>query len=103
MMEQTFFDLLRKQKLKLGPTFNKLIQVAVSRQTALTVSPERLYEYEKNASMEEENSSAEFVLNDELLLLKVDVVKEYKRIVNPVFDGKSSALIPFFDESSNPI
>ena len=91
-----FIDLLRKQRLKLGLAFNELIEVAVSRQTTLTLSTERLYEYEKNASpMAEENSSAEFVLNGDLLLLKVDVVKEYKRIVNPVFDGKSAVLYRF--------
>jgi peptidoglycan/xylan/chitin deacetylase (PgdA/CDA1 family) len=91
-----FLDLLRKHKLKLGSSFNELIHVAISQRTCLTVSPERLYDYEKNAvPIGKENSSADFVLNDEVLLLKVDVVKEYKRIVNPVFDGKSSVLYRF--------
>jgi len=91
-----FLDLLRKHKLKLGFSFNEPIHVAISQRTSLTVSPERLYNYEKNAVLiGKENSSADFVLNDELLLLRVDVVKEYKRIVNPVFDGKSSALYRF--------
>jgi peptidoglycan/xylan/chitin deacetylase (PgdA/CDA1 family) len=91
-----FLDLLRKHKLKLGPSFNEPIHVVISQRTGLTVSPERVYNYAKNAVLiGEENSSAHFVLNDELLLLKVDVVKEYKRIVNPVFDGKPSALYRF--------
>ncbi len=91
-----FLDLLRKHKLKLGPSFNELIHVVISQRTCLTVSPERLYDYEKNAALiGKENSSADFVLNDELMLLRVDVVKEYKRIVNPVLDGKSSALYRF--------
>lgn len=91
-----FLDLLRKHKLKLGPSFNELIHVVISQRTCLTVSPERLYDYEKNAALiGKENTSADFVLNDELMLLRVDVVKEYKRIVNPVLDGKSSALYRF--------
>lgn len=91
-----FLDLLRKHKLKLGPSFNEPIHVVISERTGLTVSPERLYDYEKDAvRIGKENSSADIVLNDELLLLRVDVVKEYKRIVNPVFYGKSSALYRF--------
>jgi peptidoglycan/xylan/chitin deacetylase (PgdA/CDA1 family) len=91
-----FLDLLRKHKLKLGPSFNEPIHVAISQRTSLTVSPERLYNYEKNAVLiGKENSSADFVLNYEITLLKVDVVKEYKRIVNPVFDGKSAILYRF--------
>ena len=91
-----FLDLLRKHKLKLGPSFNEPIHVVISQRTGLTISPERLYDYKKNEMLiGKENSSADLILNDELLLLKLDVVKEYKRIVNPVFDGKSSALYRF--------
>jgi len=88
-----FYDLLRKQKLRLERSFHEPIQVAVSQQTALTIWPENLYNYEgPAASTAKENSSTELTLNHELSLLKVDVVKEYRRIVNPILDGKSSTL-----------
>lgn len=88
-----FFDLLRKQKLGFERSFHKPIHVAVSQQTALTLWPETLYNYEELAtSIGKENSRAELALNDELSLLRVDVVKEYKSIVDPIFDAKSSAL-----------
>jgi peptidoglycan/xylan/chitin deacetylase (PgdA/CDA1 family) len=88
-----FYDLLRNQKLRLERSFHKPIQVPVSQQTALTILPERVYSYEKPAALiGKENSSAELVLNDELSVLRVDVVKEYKRIVDPILDAKSSVL-----------
>jgi peptidoglycan/xylan/chitin deacetylase (PgdA/CDA1 family) len=88
-----FYDLLRKRKLTLERSFHKSVQVAVSRQTALTILPEMLYDYARpSASIKEEDSSAEFILSEESSLLKLDVVKEYKRIVDPVLDAKSSAL-----------
>lgn len=88
-----FLDLLKKQKLRLEKSFHKPIQVAVSHQTALTIWPEKLYDYERTAELGgKENSSAELALNDSVSLLKVDVVKEYRRIVDPILDGKSSAL-----------
>jgi peptidoglycan/xylan/chitin deacetylase (PgdA/CDA1 family) len=88
-----FYDLLRQQKLRLEPSFHEPVQVAVSQQTALTIRPERLYDYEKLATQTvEEDSSTELALKDELSLLKVDVVNEYKKIVNPTLDAKSSTL-----------
>jgi peptidoglycan/xylan/chitin deacetylase (PgdA/CDA1 family) len=88
-----FLDLLKKQKLRLENSFHKPIQVAVSQQTALTIWPEKLYDYERTAELGgKENSPAELDLNDSTSLLKVDVVKEYRRIVDPILDGKSSTL-----------
>lgn len=91
-----FLDLLKKNRLKLGPSFNEPLHIVISQRTVLTFSPERLYDYEKNEVLSgKENSSTDCILNDDLLLLKLDVVKEYKRIVNQVFDGKSSTLYRF--------
>jgi peptidoglycan/xylan/chitin deacetylase (PgdA/CDA1 family) len=88
-----FLDLLKKQKLRLENSFHKPIQVAVSQKTALTIWPEKLYDYERTAELGgKENSSAELDLNDSISLLKVDVVKEYRRIMDPILDGKSSTL-----------
>ena len=91
--ELAFYNLLRKRKLTLERSFHKPVQVAVSRQTALNVLPEIFYYYARpSASIKEEDSSAEFILSEESSLLKLDVVKEYKRIVDQVLDAKSSAL-----------
>lgn len=91
-----FYDLLRKRKLTIKPRFHKPVQVAVSRQTALTILPEKLYDYSgRSASIQEDDSPVEFILSDELSLLKLDVVKEYRKIVDPVLDAKPSALYRF--------
>lgn len=85
-------DLLRKRKLTLERSFHKPVQVAVSGQTALTILPEMLYDYARPLASIKEDSSAEFILSEESSLLKLDVVKEHRRIVDPVLDVKSSAL-----------
>ena len=91
--KQAFHDLLRKRKLNLGRSFHKSVQVAVSRQTALTVLPEMLYDYAgRSGSIQKGDSPVEFILSDELSLLKLDVVKEYRKIVDTVLEAKSSAL-----------
>jgi peptidoglycan/xylan/chitin deacetylase (PgdA/CDA1 family) len=91
-----FCDLFRKRKLTLKPKFHKPVQVAVSRQTALTILPEKLYDYTgRSASIQKDDSPVEFILSDELSLLKLDVVKEYKKIIDPALDAKSSALYRF--------
>jgi len=88
-----FYDLLRKRKLTLERCFHGPVQVAVSRQTALNILPEIFYDYARpSASIKEEDSSVEFILSEESSLLKLDVVKEYKRIVDQVLEAKSSAL-----------
>lgn len=88
-----FYDLLRKQKLTLERIFHKPVQVAVSKQTALNIVPEMVYDYSRpSVSIQKDDSSAELPLSDELSFLKLDVVKEYKRIVDHVLDAKSSAL-----------
>jgi hypothetical protein len=88
-----FLDLLRELKLRLEGSFHEPIQVAVSPQTTLTIWPERFYSYGKPAaSTLKEDSSAELTLNDELSLLKVDVLNEYKKIMKPILDAKSSTL-----------
>jgi peptidoglycan/xylan/chitin deacetylase (PgdA/CDA1 family) len=95
--ELAFYDLLRKRKLTLERSFHKSVQVAVSRQTALTILPEMFYDYARPlASIKEEGSSAEFILSEESSLLKLDVVKEYNRIVDQVLDAKSSVLYRLF-------
>lgn len=88
-----FHDMLRKRKLTLERRFlSARVQVPVSKQTALTVLPEIHYDYVRPSASIKEDSSAEFILSEESSLLKLDVVKEYRRIVDPVLNPKSSAL-----------
>lgn len=94
--KQAFYDLLRKRRLTPERRFHKSVQVAVSGQTALTILPEMLYDYAgRSASIQKDDSPAEFILSDELSLLKLDVVKEYRKIVDSVLGAKSSALYRF--------
>ena len=88
-----FNNWVKKQSLSLKSSSHKQIKVDISNQTSLTISPEQLFDYEgaSNSSLRE-GSSAEFFLNSDQELLKIDLIKEFANIVDPALNGKTSIL-----------
>ena len=82
---------VRKQNLRLTKSHRKLIQTDVSERTRLAMRLQDFYDYTPlQAVRSEELPITEFLLNDQLLLLKVDIVKEFEGIVGPALYGKPS-------------
>jgi peptidoglycan/xylan/chitin deacetylase (PgdA/CDA1 family) len=82
---------VRKQNLKLTKSHRKLIQAGISEQVCLAIQPQEFYDYTPlQTAGNEELPKTEFLLNDQLLLLKVDIVKEFESIVNQALYGKPS-------------
>ena len=88
-----FNNWVKKQKLRIKSSSHKQINVDISNQTSLIISPEQLFDYEGALhSSTHEGSSAEFFLNSDQALLKIDLIKEFANIVDPALTGKTSIL-----------
>jgi peptidoglycan/xylan/chitin deacetylase (PgdA/CDA1 family) len=87
-----FNNWVGKQNLRLKSSSKKQIKVDISNQTSLKISPERLFDYEGSLYSFPEGSSAEFFLNNDQELLKIDLIKEFSNIVDPALTGKTSIL-----------
>ena len=82
---------VRQQNLQLTKNHRKLIQTDISERACLAIQPQEFYDYTPlQTAGNEELSKTEFLLNDQLLLLKVDIVKEFESIVSPALYGKPS-------------
>jgi peptidoglycan/xylan/chitin deacetylase (PgdA/CDA1 family) len=91
--EPEFNNWVKKQNLRLKSNSQKHINVKISNQTSLTLSVEHLFDYqEASCSSTIEGSSAEFFMNSDQTLLKIDVIKEFGNIVDPALSGKTSIL-----------
>jgi peptidoglycan/xylan/chitin deacetylase (PgdA/CDA1 family) len=86
-----FKNWVKKQNLQLTKSHRKLIQTDISERTCLAFQPQEFYEYTPLQTVgNEELPKTEFLLNDQLLLLKVDIVKEFESIVSPALYRKPS-------------
>jgi peptidoglycan/xylan/chitin deacetylase (PgdA/CDA1 family) len=86
-----FKNWVRKQNLQLTKSHRKLIQTDISERTSLAIRPQEFYSYTPVQTLgNEEFSKIEFLLNDQSLLLKVDIVKEFLSIVGPALYGRPS-------------
>lgn len=88
-----FHNWAKKQNLRFTIHHQKPIQIAVSERTCLKIWPQELFDYEPLRTFEnQELSPTGFLLNDQLLLLRLDIVKEFVAIISPALFGKPSKI-----------
>jgi peptidoglycan/xylan/chitin deacetylase (PgdA/CDA1 family) len=88
-----FRNWIKKNSLQLTSSRLKMIQIDVSERTSLVSWPQESYEFKPfQFSGNEELFQTGFLLSDELLLLKIDIVKEFTRIVDSTLFRKPSRL-----------
>jgi peptidoglycan/xylan/chitin deacetylase (PgdA/CDA1 family) len=88
---QDFKNWVRKQNLQMTKSSRRLIHTDISERARLAVQIQEFYDYTPLQTVRnEEFPKTEFLLNDQLLLLNIDIVKEFERIVNPALYGKPS-------------
>jgi len=84
-----FFGWLKKEELEFEREFGKRICVSATKETILSLVPLTYYRY--NGSFERVSGQPSFIkLGNGRLLLTIDIVKEYWRIVNGILHPKIS-------------
>jgi peptidoglycan/xylan/chitin deacetylase (PgdA/CDA1 family) len=92
--ESSYFkNQIRKYNLRLIHNHEKLIRINVSKQTCLSIRSQKTYDYESTqASGNQEFSQTEFPLNSQMLMMKLDIVREFESIINLALFGKPSKI-----------
>jgi peptidoglycan/xylan/chitin deacetylase (PgdA/CDA1 family) len=80
------------QKRNLSPKLvsQQQIKVAITNKTFLSITHEIIYDNEAQFLAVSEGSSTEFFLNNDQMLLKVDLIKEFTNIINQALAGHIS-------------
>jgi peptidoglycan/xylan/chitin deacetylase (PgdA/CDA1 family) len=86
-----FMTWIKNLKLKVVRKLGEPVSTAVSPQTVLTITPQTLYCYDglvKSVSKDTPPTTAE--LNEDLIFLTLDIVREYNKILDDTLNAKPS-------------
>ena len=92
-----FLKLVKDIKSRVAKTHGERVFVAATSQTVLTFTPQMLYYYDglvKSASRDNPLTAVE--LNEDLIFLTLDIIKEYNKILDETLNAKSSTLYNLF-------
>jgi peptidoglycan/xylan/chitin deacetylase (PgdA/CDA1 family) len=70
--------------------------IDASSQTVLTIKPKMLYCYDAAVKPASKDTPTAAELNEDLIFLKVDIIKEYNKILDETLNAKSSTLYNLF-------
>ena len=88
-----FMNSVKDVKLRVLRKFGERVFVAASSQTVITITPQTLYCYDGLVkSNPRDNLSTATELNDNLLFLSLDIVKEYNEILDETLNAKPSTV-----------
>lgn len=98
------FDVWTKQiELKISRRIRHLVAIQASTNTALIITPTTFYCIDGQIGQDSEDSSPTKIrLNEDLSVLSMDVVKEYKEILDGTLNAKSSTAYRFLESSPIP-
>jgi peptidoglycan/xylan/chitin deacetylase (PgdA/CDA1 family) len=88
-----FRNRIKKYNLRLTDNHEKLLRIDVSERTCLSIRPQKLYNYESTqTSRSHKFSPTVFSLNSQMLMLKLDITREFESIVNLALFRKPSQI-----------
>lgn len=85
-----FVKWVKNVKLRLVRKVEEQVFIAAGSRTVLTITPQTLYCYNGLVKTTPENNS--LMVNEDLIFLTVDIVKEYGKILNETLNAKPSTL-----------
>lgn len=87
-----FMKWVKDMKLRVVRKLGEPVFVAASSQTVLTITPQMLYCYDGAVKPSPKDTPTVAELNEDLIFLTLDVVKEYDKILDETLNAKSSTL-----------
>jgi peptidoglycan/xylan/chitin deacetylase (PgdA/CDA1 family) len=87
-----FMKWVKDMKLRVVRKLGEPVFVAASSQTVLTIMPQMLYCYDGAVKPSPKDTPTVAELNEDLIFLTLDVVKEYDKILDETLNAKSSTL-----------
>jgi len=87
-----FMKWVKDVKSRVVKKLGEPVFVAASSQTVLTITPQMLYCYDGSVKPAPEDTPTAAELNEDLIFLKVDIVKEYDKILDETLKAKPSTL-----------